>query len=52
MLLFGLPLCWQVSEREQIQSFSLVVQPIGLVNNSSLNKVNSSLFSFSVSQKE
>lgn len=31
MLLFGLPLCWQVSASEQIQYFSVVVQPIGLV---------------------
>lgn len=41
MLLFGLPLSWQVSESEQIQYFSLVVQPIGLVVRTGLNKANS-----------
>lgn len=30
MLLFGLPLRWQVSESDQIQYFFLVVQPTGL----------------------
>lgn len=50
MLVFGLPLCWQVSECEQIQCFSLVVQPIGRGVHSGLTTANSSLFCSSASQ--
>lgn len=40
MLLFGLLLCWQVSESEQIQYFFLVVQPIGLFAHTGRHEVS------------